>query len=276
MIDAHQHFWKFDPVRDAWITSDMQALRRDFYPQDLEPLLKTSGITGTVAVQADQSLHETKFLLQQAQTNPFIKGVVGWIDLRSSELDQELSRLSQFNLLKGFRHIVQGEADPEFMLRPDFVNGMEKILSKGYTYDILIRDHQLSMAVEFCNRFPGANLVIDHLAKPPIRSGEWKAWAADLKKFSRLDYVYCKVSGLVTEAIWRSWKKEDFTIYLDVVSNVFGARRMMYGSDWPVCLLSATYPQQLEVVHHYFSTWSEVERQAIFHNNAVHFYHLLG
>ena len=252
----------------------MQVLRRDFYPQDLEPLLKISGITGTVAVQADQSLHETEFLLQQAQANPFIQGVVGWIDLRSPELDQVLLRLSQFNLLKGFRHIVQDEADPEFMLRPDFLHGLEKILSKGYTYDILIRDHQLSMAFEFCNRFPGGYLVIDHLAKPPIRSGEWRAWAADLKKFSQLEHVYCKVSGLVTEADWRNWKREDFKIYFDVVSDVFGARRLMYGSDWPVCLLAATYPQQLEVVQDYFSSYSGAERQAIFNDNAIHFYHL--
>ena len=274
MIDAHQHFWKFDPLRDAWITSDMQVIRRDFYPQDLEPLLKISGITGTVVVQADQSLSETEFLLQQAQSNSFIKGVVGWIDLRSPQLDQDLSNLSLHRLLKGFRHIVQGEADPEFMLRAEFLHGMEMILSKGYSYDILIRDHQLSMAVEFCNRFPGANLVIDHLAKPPIRSGEWKAWAADLKKFSPLDHVYCKVSGLVTEADWSNWNKEDFTIYLDVVSEVFGARRMMYGSDWPVCLLAATYPEQLELVQHYFSSWSESDRKAIFNDNATQFYHL--
>lgn len=252
----------------------MQVLRRNFLPDDLQPLLKESGVEGSVAVQADQSLTETIFLLHQAKASPFIKGVVGWIDLRSPNLESELESLSVHTLLKGFRHIVQSETDSEFMLQPDFLRGMEMILSKGYTYDILIRDHQLPMAFEFCKRFPGASFVIDHLAKPPIRSGEWRKWANDIQKFSSLDTVCCKVSGLVTEADWKTWRSEDFRIYLDVVTEVFGAGRLLYGSDWPVCLLAANYQQQLAVLQNYFSVLTNSEQESVFKTNAIRFYQL--
>lgn len=252
----------------------MQKLRRDFLPDDLRPLLENSGISGCVAVQADQSIEETHFLLDLSVRHTFVKGVVGWIDLRSRQLNHHLELLDAEKKLKGFRHIIQAESDPEFMLRPKFLNGVRTITSKGYSYDILIKDHQLPMAAAFSAEFPEALLVIDHLAKPPIRSGEWKSWAAEIKKFKVLDHVYCKVSGLVTEADWKNWQMEDFKIYLDVVTETFGARRLLYGSDWPVCLLAADYAAQLNILLDYFSAFSADERAAVFQDNALRFYRL--
>lgn len=274
MIDSHQHFWKFNPVRDAWITDDMQTIRRDFLPDDLKPLLKYSGIFGCVAIQADQSMEETNFLLELSRQHFFIKGVVGWIDLRSPRLNHALEKLSAEKKLKGFRHIVQAESDPDFMLRPEFLNGVREIISKGYSYDILIRDYQLPMALAFSSKLPQGLLVIDHLAKPPIRSGEWKAWAAEIKKFTTLDHVHCKVSGMVTEAHWKNWQPEQFKIYLDVVTETFGIRRLLYGSDWPVCLLAADYSSQVNILHNYFSAFTPHERAAVFKGNAMRFYRL--
>ena len=274
MIDAHQHFWKFNPVRDAWITPDMQVLRRDFLPEDLGPVLQAAGVTGTVAVQADQSIEETRFLLELTRKHSFIKGVVGWIDLKASDLSRRLEFFSEEEKLKGFRHIVQAESDPGFLLQDDFLRGVREIGSRGYSYDILIKYQQLPMAATFSGLLPDVPLIIDHLAKPPIRLGDWKLWAEDLKKFANLTHVYCKVSGLVTEADWAYWKPEDFRIYLEVVTGIFGTDRIIYGSDWPVCLLASDYPSQLNIIREYFSAFSSDEQAAVFHINAERFYRL--
>ena len=273
-IDSHQHFWKFDPVRDAWITPDMQAIRRDFSPKDLKPLLDDHGIDGCIAVQADQSDDETAFLLHLAENNSFIKGVVGWIDLRAPDLETRLGTYSSRRLLKGFRHIVQGETDPAFLGRPDFLRGVKMLHRYGYTYDILIYQHQLPMAVEFVRECPDQPFVVDHIAKPLISNGVWEEWASGMRKIAAFPNVMCKVSGMVTEADWHQWKPDDFRVYLDVVTEAFGPGRLMYGSDWPVCLVAASYAKQFELVEKYFSSFSEEERSAVFGMNAVRFYKL--
>lgn len=273
-IDSHQHFWKFNAVRDSWISDEMQVLRRDFMPDDLKFDLEKFDVNGTIAVQADQSMEETKFLLGLASKNFFVKGVVGWIDLRSALVSNQLEELSSYSLLKGFRHIVQAESDPNFLLQPEFIRGVKKIGSLNYSYDILIRDHQLPVALEFCNRLPDVSLVIDHLAKPPIRHGDWKNWVNMIRPFKNLEHVYCKISGLVTEADWERWHKNDFKIYLDVVVDTFGTKRLMYGSDWPVCLLATDYQHQLELILDYFQNFTRSEQADIFGDTAKRFYRL--
>jgi L-fuconolactonase len=270
-IDAHQHFWQFDPVRDAWINEEMFVIRRDFMPEDLQPILQSTDIQGCIAVQADQSEAETHFLLNLAQQNDFIKGVVGWVDLCSSNVEERLAYFSQFPLLKGFRHILQGEK-PEFMLQKDFINGVKLLKKYHFTYDILVFPHHLSAVKEFLQQFDNQSFIIDHLAKPYIKKGEIEAWAKDMQAIAQFENVYCKISGMVTEADWQHWQVEDFKPYLDVVTEAFGNQRLVYGSDWPVCLLAAEYSQQFNIVKDYFADFSEAEKAQIFGQNAVDFY----
>lgn len=273
-IDAHQHFWQFDAVRDAWITEDMQVLRQDFLPQHLQPLLAQAGMDGCVAVQADQSETETSFLLQLAAENDFIKGVVGWVDLQAENVEERLEYYSQFPKLKGFRHIVQGEQDDAFMLRPSFQQGIRLLQQFGFTYDILIYPKHLPYAIELVARFPQQKFIVDHLAKPHIKRGEISFWKQEIEHLAQHPNVCCKVSGLVTEADWKGWKGNDFAPYLDVVTAAFGTHRLVYGSDWPVCLLAARYEEQLNIVQKHFETFSEAEQARIFGGNAQQFYAL--
>ena len=272
-IDSHQHFWTFDPVRDSWITPEMEVIQRDFLPEDLIPVLKTNGIDGCVAVQADQSNSETEFLLQLAEANEVIKGVVGWIDLKSPDLYDKLEVYSQFELLKGFRHVVQGEADG-FLLQPDFVKGVGQLAAFDFTYDILIYPHQLTEAYEFAKKLPNVRFVLDHLAKPFIKNGEIENWKNDLKSLSQLPNVSCKVSGMVTEADWHNWKNADLIPYLDVAFEAFGTKRLLFGSDWPVCLVAAEYGAMKAVLTDYLTAFSVSERKDVMGENAVRFYNL--
>ncbi|GEP93792.1 amidohydrolase family protein [Chitinophaga cymbidii] len=274
IIDAHQHFWIFDPVRDAWITEDMSAIRRNFLPADLAPVLQANGVDGCVAVQADQSEAETDFLLQLAAENSFVKGVVGWTDLRSARLDERLDHYAQFPLLKGFRHIVQGEPDPAFLLREDFCKGVKALARHDFTYDILIYPYQLPAAVQFVEKFPYQRLVIDHLAKPYIKKGEVKGWEENMRAIGKHEHVYCKLSGMVTEADIRNWKQADFTPYLEVALEAFGPDRLMFGSDWPVCLVAADYPQMKKIVTDFIGTLTPAEQARIMGGNAAAFYKL--
>ena len=273
-IDAHQHFWKFNPVRDSWIGDDMQVLKQNFLPEHLQPLLQQWGIDGCVAVQADQSEVETHFLLNLAASNDFIKGVVGWIDLQAENLEERLQYFAQFGKLKGFRHIVQAEKDELFMLRPSFMRGIALLQQFHFTYDILIYPHQLQAATTLAAQFPEQKFVLDHMAKPPIKMGAIEDWKRDLKHLAQHPNVYCKVSGLVTEGDWQRWKENDFTPYLQVATEAFGTNRLMYGSDWPVCLVAATYEQQLGIVQKHFETFSETEQAQVFGGNAQQFYRL--
>lgn len=274
-IDAHQHFWIFDPERDAWITEDMSVIRKNFLPADLAPVLEANGIDGCVAVQADQSEAETDFLLQLAEENTFIKGVVGWVDLRSPSVEERVQHYAQYPLLRGFRHIVQGEADPAFLSGEDFCRGIKALAAYDLTYDILIFPHQLPAALKFVQKFPGQRFVIDHLAKPYIRKGEVKGWEEDIRAMAQFDHVYCKLSGMVTEADMQHWKQEDFSPYLDVALEAFGTDRLMYGSDWPVCLLAADYPEMKKLVTDHIAHLSATEQAQIMGGNAASFYKLV-
>jgi L-fuconolactonase len=270
-IDAHQHFWKFDPVRDAWISEDMAVIRRDFYPEDLQPVLEAAGMDGCVAVQADQSLQETRFLLDLAAKHDFIKAVVGWVDLCADDLEEHLGKLEAEQKLAGFRHIIQAEP-PAFFSRTDFRNGIRCLGKHDFTFDILIFPQHLPEALSFVKAFPNQKFVIDHLAKPHIKAGSMKEWRPFMQEMAQCDNVWVKLSGMVTEADWKAWKQEDMRPYLDVLLEHFGPSRLMYGSDWPVCLLAADYQRQMAVVVDYISSLSEPEQALIMGNNAREFY----
>ncbi len=273
-IDAHQHFWKYDPVRDAWIDGRMSVLKCDFLPEHFIPEMLASGIDACVAVQAGQSENETNFLLELAQQDRRISGVVGWVDLQASNVIEQLQYFSKFTKLCGFRHIVQDEPDDRFLLSESFLRGIAGLQQFGYTYDILIYPKQLSAAIEMVEKFPEQRFVVDHLAKPPVKSGQLEPWAARMKAMASNPNVYCKLSGLVTEADWKNWHTNDFRRYLDVVFDAFGSDRLIFGSDWPVCLLAATYQQVLKLVTDYVQPISRTEKDKIFGLNAIHFYDL--
>ncbi|MFM9826381.1 amidohydrolase family protein [Flavobacterium sp.] len=273
-IDSHQHFWKYHPVKDAWISDDMKIIQRDFLPVDFLPLLQENGVDGCIAVQADQSEEETHFLLELAKDNDFIKGVVGWIDLRGENITSRLNYFSQFKKLKGFRHIVQGESDENFLLQEDFSKGIAQLEQYNFTYDILILPKHLAVAFEFVKRFPNQKFVIDHLAKPDFKNKEFLDWEKGIREIATCPNVYCKVSGLVTEADWNNWTEADFTYCLNVVTEAFGIDRLLFGSDWPVCLLAANYAQTLEIVTNYFSKFPESNQEQFWSGNAIEFYNI--
>jgi len=272
-IDAHQHFWRFDPERDAWITEEMAVLRRDFLPADLAPLLTEHGIDGTVAIQADQSEAETEFLLGLADDHPFIRGVVGWVDLTADDLTRRLEGFSVFERLHGLRHIAQAEAD-DFLVRDDVLRGIGRLREFRLTYDILVYAHQLPAALGLVERLPDQPFVVDHCAKPRIREGDLEPWATHMRRLARQPNVCCKVSGLVTEADWSRWRPDDVRPYLDVVFEAFGPGRLMFGSDWPVCLLAGGYARVTELIEGYAEQLTESEREALFGGTAMRFYGL--
>lgn len=273
-IDSHQHFWNYHPVKDAWISDDMKVIQQDFLPTDLLPLLGKNNIDGCVVIQADQSEEETHFLLELAEENEFIKGVVGWVDFRSEDIAERLHYFSQFKKLKGFRHIVQGESEVDFLLREDFCNGIAGLANYNFTYDLLILPKHLNYAISFVKRFPAQAFVIDHLAKPNFKEGLFTEWEKGIKEMATHKNVYCKVSGMVTEADWINWKQEDFSYCLDVLVANFGIDRLLFGSDWPVSLLAASYDESCSIIGKYFSKFSKEEQNKIWGENAVSFYHL--
>jgi len=273
-IDAHQHFWRYDPGEYGWIGPEMGVLRADFLPGDLGPLLERSGFGGSVAVQARQTLEETRWLLALADRFPFVRGVVGWVDLRGAGLQEELERLSAHPRFRGVRHVLQDEEDDRFMLGEDFVQGIAALEDFGLTYDLLIFPRHLAVAVELVKRFPQQRFVVDHLAKPDIKAGQVAGWAKDMECLAALPNVWCKVSGMVTEADWGRWRPEDMQPYLDVVFEAFGAQRIMFGSDWPVCTVAGTYAQVAGIVDTYVAALSEDEQAAVWGETARAFYGL--
>ncbi|MGV3509216.1 MAG: amidohydrolase family protein [Sphingobacteriaceae bacterium] len=273
-IDSHQHFWRFDPVRDSWINDEMQAIKRDFLPEDLAPILLENNIDGCVAVQADQSEEQNAFLLELAAAHPFIKGVVGWVDLRADNIKESLEFYKQYDKMKGFRHVLQGEEDRALMLKPEFKRGIAELSNYDFSYDILIYPDQLKYTEEFVSAFPNQRFVIDHIAKPNIKDKILDGWRADIESVAKHSNVSCKVSGMVTEADWKNWKAEDFTPYLDVVFEAFGANRVMYGSDWPVCEVAGGYRKMIRIVQAYTSKLSVAEQDMFWGQNAINFYKL--
>ncbi len=273
-IDSHQHFWKFDPVRDSWINDDMSVIQKDFLPADLDPLLKQNGFDGCVTVQSDQSEAENEFQLNNAIQHDFIKGVIGWVDLCSPQVEERLAYYSQFSKMKGFRHVLQGEKNRAFMLQPVFMNGIRLLKKYHFTYDILIFPDQLKHTLEFVKAFPDQPFVIDHIAKPYIKDKKTDEWRKDMEAIAEHENVHCKISGMVTEADWKQWKSEDFTPYIEAVVNAFGANRIIYGSDWPVCLVAASYEKMLGIVQDHFVSFTSNEKELFFGGNAVKFYNL--
>ena len=274
VIDAHQHFWNYSPEQYPWINEEMVKIQKDFTPEVLKDLLDDHNIDGCIAVQANQSPEETSFLMDLSEKFDFIKGVVGWIDLRSEKIEAMLEYSADFSKLKGFRHVVQGEQDINFVLRPAFVRGISCLNKFNFTYDLLIYPYQLGPALELVRKFPNQPFVIDHIAKPYIREGFFDGWAAMMKAIADCPNVYCKVSGLVTEASWTSWEYEDFIPYLDLVFESFGVDRLMFGSDWPVCLLGAEYGAVKNIVDRYMKSSSEIDKLKVFGQNAIRFYNL--
>ena len=273
-IDAHQHFWHFDPVRDAWITPDMAAIRRDFLPKDLQPLLQQHDLAGCVAVQASQTEAETDWLLELATAHDFIKGVVGWVDFQAADVAERLGHYQQAAKLKGFRHVLQGEADRALMLQPAFRRGIGALAAFGFTYDLLILPDQLGYSAELAGAFPNQPFVVDHIAKPPIKAQEIDGWRRDIQRLAAHDNVCCKVSGMVTEADWQHWRPQDFHPYLDVVFTAFGPQRVLYGSDWPVCNVAGGYSRALGLLADYMAPFSATEQAQFWGDNATRFYHL--
>ncbi|SDL33545.1 L-fuconolactonase [Catalinimonas alkaloidigena] len=273
-IDAHQHFWRYSPATHAWISDAMQVLRRDYLPPDLKPALETNGFAGCVAVQASQTEAETDFLLQLADQYDFIRGVVGWVDLRDPQLGERLAHWTQHSKLKGVRHVVQDEPDDRFLLRPDFLRGVAMLADFHLTYDILIFERQLPAAVAFVEKFPELPLVVDHIAKPRIADGMLEPWAQHMRQLAQFPHVHCKVSGMVTEADWQGWTPDHFKPYLDVVFEAFGPERLMFGSDWPVCRLAGEYDQVVQLLDDYLSGYSKEEQARVWGQNATQFYKL--
>jgi L-fuconolactonase len=274
-IDAHQHFWLYHPAHHVWMTDAMEVLRRDFLPHDLAPLLAAVGFDGTIAVQARQMLEETEWLLQLAEAHDFIKGVVGWVDLRSPELDAQLARYAPHPKLVGVRHVVHDEPDDDFMLRPDFRRGIGQLHAFGLSYDLLLFPKHLPVAATLVAEFPNQAFVLDHLAKPAIGEGRISPWREDLQRLAAFPNGFCKLSGMVTEAKWHQWRPSDFHRYLDAVIAAFGTGRVMLGSDWPVCTLSADYAATIDIVADYLGQFPAAERAAVLGGNCARFYQLI-
>ena len=273
IIDTHVHFWKYDKKRDAWITDDMKILKQDHLPAHLIPTLKRNGVDGCVAVQAGQSEYETHFLVELAKTHSEIKGVVGWTELQGKSVEERLQFFSQYNIIKGWRHVVQSEPD-DFLVREDFQNGIRALALYNYTYDILIYHYQLRPALEFVAKFPKQKFVVDHCAKPDIGKKDIDEWKVLMKEMARHPNVFCKLSGLFTETNWKRWSAGDFYPYLDVVFETFGTDRLMFGSDWPVMLLSGIYVQWKSLLEKYMENFVEEDRLKVFGENAIDFYNL--
>ncbi|TAM94030.1 MAG: amidohydrolase [Chitinophagaceae bacterium] len=274
-IDSHQHFWEFNSILDpSWINDSMSVLRQDFYPEQVKPLMLENGIEGCVVVQADQTEKETHYLLDLAKNHDIIKGVVGWVDFRTPAIEERLEYFSQFKTLKGFRHIVQAEKEDDFLLRKDFCDGISLLKKYNFTYDILIYPKHLKNAIKFVEKFPDQKFVIDHIAKPNIKDQVTESWKEELKVFGKYDNVYCKMAGLVTEADWNNWKFSDFSTYISITLDIFGTDRVMFGSDWPVCLPSASYSQVCEIVEKNTSFLNPQEKEKLWGLNCSDFYGL--
>lgn len=256
------------------MTDEMPDLKRDFMPGDLSPLLGQIGFDGCVSVQARQSIEETDWLLELAEENNFIKGVVGWVDLRSPHVHQVLSGYSNRGKLVGVRHVVHDEADDNFMLQPAFQNGIAALKEFNLTYDLLLFPKHLPVALQLVEKFPEQSFVLDHIAKPFISRREFSPWREDLKELARNPNVFCKLSGMVTEAKWNNWKEDDFMPYLDIVTESFGTSRIMIGSDWPVCTLSGGYSATMNIVKNYASRFPTEICEGILGGNCIRFYKL--
>ncbi|MFM8706720.1 MAG: amidohydrolase family protein [Planctomycetia bacterium] len=273
-IDSHQHFWRYSAAEYPWIGAGMERLARDWHPDDLAAVAAAEGIGGTVAVQARQSVEESRWLLTLADAHPLVDGVVGWVDLQSEAVAETLAGLSSHPKFVGVRHVVQDEPDDRFLLGAAFVRGLAQLRRFGLVYDLLLYPRQLPAAVELVARLPDQPFVLDHLAKPGIKAGAMQPWRADIERLAKHPHVACKISGLVTEAAWRGWKRSDFTPYLEIALDAFGPKRLLFGSDWPVCLVAADYADVAGIADDFLARLSGPEQDAVWGGNATDIYGL--
>jgi len=273
-VDAHQHFWVYNQKEYKWIDESMVKLRRKFLPSHLNRELKRNDIDFCLTVQARQTLQETKWLLELAQNNSFIKGIVGWVDLKSSSVEQDLEKFATYKKFKGVRHFLQDEDDDRYMLQPDFKKGLSQLKKFDLTYDILIYPRHIKYACTLVYEFPHQKFIVDHLAKPLIKEGKIELWKKDIRKLAKADNVFCKLSGMVTEANWNSWKQDDFIPYMEIILEAFCPNRLLFGSNWPVCTVAAKYEQVLGIVTNFINSLSQAEQAHIMGQNAIDFYNL--
>lgn len=273
-IDAHQHFWIYNDREFAWLDDSMASLRRNFLPLDLQAELNANDFHGSVVVQTRQTLEDTRWLLALAEQNPSVLGVVGWADLCSPDIALQLKNLSVNPKLVGLRHIVQSEPDDRFMLRPEFLRGIAALEEFDLAYDILIYAKHLPVATEFVQLFPRQRFVLDHMAKPPIKAREIDTWADGIHHLAAFPNLFCKMSGLVTEADWQHWTPNDIAPYLDIAFDAFGPDRLMIGSDWPVCLVAASYAQATGLVKNYILRRAPERAADVLGGNARRFWRL--
>ncbi|MFM2170963.1 MAG: hypothetical protein RI957_1192 [Verrucomicrobiota bacterium] len=272
-IDSHQHFWKYNAAEYPWMGEELAMCRRDLLPQDLEPLLDASGLDGSIAVQARQITGETDFLLELAAAHSRIFGVVGWIPLCDPDVARDLERYASHEKIVGFRHVIQDEADDDFILRPDFNAGVRELGRYPLCYDILIFGKHLPQTIRFVDQHPGIRMVLDHVAKPCIRRGEFdQAWAHDIRELAKRDHVTCKLSGMATEVRDGAWDEETLRPYFDTVIEAFGPQRLMFGSDWPVCLMRTTHSRWVDAVRSWIAPLSPDEQSAIMGGTAEKVY----
>ena len=274
MIDSHQHFWQVGRFDYPWMSSDLGVLYRDYLPDDLVPILRQNGVKQTVLVQASNSVAESRWLLDLADKNSFIAGVVGWVDLMSVAIDAQLDELCARPKFKGVRHLVESEPKDDWLVQPAVLSGLKKLSARGLSYDLLVHTHHLQYVPLVADSCPNLPLVIDHMAKPPVARNEIKEWSEALKPVASYPNVHCKLSGLVTEANWSSWQTNDLRPYVDYALEFFGADRMMFGSDYPVCLLAASYDIVLESFQELLKGLGDSDRDKIFSKNAARFYRL--
>jgi L-fuconolactonase len=273
-IDAHHHLWRYTAAEYEWIDDTMQVLRRDYLAADLIREMAAADVDGAVVVQARQTLEETRWLLDIAEDCEAIRGVVGWAPIAGENFPAMMEEFEDRPKLKGLRHVIQGEKDPDYILREDFNAGIRALAGSGLVYDLLVLAHQLPKTIEFVDRHPEQVFVLDHLAKPLIRDGLLEPWATQMRELGRRENVWCKLSGMVTEADWKTWDDASLKPYLDMAVEAFGINRVMVGSDWPVCLVASGYSQWFEVLRRYFGSFAEAEREAVFGGNAVKIYGL--
>lgn len=273
-IDSHHHFWKYDPVTYSWMNDSMGILKRDYQPEDLKEVIDSAKIDGVISVQADQSMRETEDLLKHASECSFIRGVVGWFPLAEPELDGLLESYATNPLLKGVRHVVQDEADDQFILGDAFNKGIRRLKAYELVYDILIYERQLGPSIEFVDRHPDQVFVLDHVAKPRIGNQIMEPWRAQMFELAKRENVYCKLSGMATEANWQNWTKDDLWPYAEVAMEAFGPTRMMFGSDWPVARLAVEYGDWVGLCREFISTLSDSEQAMIEGEVAIRAYDL--
>ena len=273
-IDTHQHFWKYNPTKQAWINEEMSAIRKDFMPTDLQPILNKAGVSGCIAIQADESEAETDFLVALANDNPFIKGVIGWVDFLAEDIYDRLAYYAKFEAIKGFRYNLQDKKQRDLMLNEEFIRGIFSMNDYDLVYELLIHSDQITYADQLVKHFPEQVFVLDHIAKPLIKKGEIAKWKKAIIALSKNENVYCKISGMATEADWKNWKYQDLEPYMDVVFSSFGADRVMFGSDWPVCNLAGDYQRVMEIVDRKISDFSVNDQQKFWSANAIKCYQL--